>query len=711
MSDTIPPDTRVAGSTGHIADHNNLADMMTLVTQYNVMNTAYGSADPTGTTDSYAALQAALTAARVAGGGTVVVPPGVYLTSGMLQIGSNTTLLGVPGATTIRAKSGSWASVAQPGVLNGLGVIITYNDAAASNICLEGIIFDGNEAGITAIPSWASAICCGSIHVNFVTGLTIRDCQSINSLGYSVYLQSCTQFGVFNNTVLSGQVNTWGLAGTPSQQDGIHIDSCTYGKIDGNYVDTGTYTTDVGDDAIAFQSYAVIHDITVSNNVIRAGEAGIDLALTSANIYNIVISGNTVWSSQSWGIVSQPFAGSGNWSYNITISGNTLMNTGLSNGAAGGIALLDYSTIATPAKAWQNVVIKGNTIYNGTATASASLIYCGYGDHLTIADNIITNSTGSLGIQVGGNVGANSGIVTDFTISGNVVDMSASTNVSDIEAICIIDSQNGSVTGNTCIGPGAAAFFTAAVDLASYNVAITGVNVTGNRCHNWNSSGGGYVVGEYNNGALPDYNNFAGNLLHGCGSTPYGILGTHTSCQMNPIDLAVIQSTEAFIYQGSTYTTSSGTGTGLQKLFNESTNGTLTLPVGVYFFECEFSLTAMSSTSGTFSFGVGGSATLSSIKYTSTAQKSAAVGTLATWPSLVGTSAAATALVAASTTTTGAALIRGAISVSVAGTIIPEFAVSQAANVVVGALSYFRVWPAGPVGSPGWVNGYFGTWS
>jgi hypothetical protein len=60
-----------------------------------------------GQTDDTAAIQAALTAAKEAGGGTVFVPEGTYIiTAGpkRLDIGSNTTLAGVGPTSVIKVR-------------------------------------------------------------------------------------------------------------------------------------------------------------------------------------------------------------------------------------------------------------------------------------------------------------------------------------------------------------------------------------------------------------------------------------------------------------------------------------------------------------------------------------------------------------------------------------------------------------------------------
>jgi hypothetical protein len=154
--------------------------------------------------------------------------------------------------------------------------------------------------------------------------------------------------------------------------------------------------------------------------------------------------------------------------------------------------------------------------------------------------------------------------------------------------------------------------------------------------------------------------------------------------------------TEQFVALTAAYTLTSQTT--LQKLFNATANGTLTVPAATsYFFQCSFDLTAMSGTTGTFSFGFGGTATLTSVRYVSMAQKADAVNTAppVTPQMVTGTQAAAVVLVATSTTTTGGAFIEGIIRINAAGTLIPEVAISVATTAIVSTGSWFRIWPVG----------------
>jgi len=147
-----------------------------------------------------------------------------------------------------------------------------------------------------------------------------------------------------------------------------------------------------------------------------------------------------------------------------------------------------------------------------------------------------------------------------------------------------------------------------------------------------------------------------------------------------------VLSTAQWAVLSSAYTLTSQTAA--QKLFNSSTNGAVTLPVGTYEFECEFSLTAMSATSGSFGFALGGAATFTQ-EWTAIADKSALA--VAASPQMTFNTAANTTLATASIATTGVARVRGIIRVTVAGTVIPQVSLGVAAAAIVGVNSFFRI--------------------
>ena len=132
----------------------------------------------------------------------------------------------------------------------------------------------------------------------------------------------------------------------------------------------------------------------------------------------------------------------------------------------------------------------------------------------------------------------------------------------------------------------------------------------------------------------------------------------------------------------------------VQKLFNWTANGALTLPTGVYVFECMAQIASMSATSGNgrFDLSGGGTATLGRIMQSSTGRDVATVGSLPT--------AQSGAMVAANVFTTNTVLagvavamevsVTGSFDVTVTGTIIPSILLTTAVAAIVQAGSRFR---------------------
>lgn len=134
-------------------------------------------------------------------------------------------------------------------------------------------------------------------------------------------------------------------------------------------------------------------------------------------------------------------------------------------------------------------------------------------------------------------------------------------------------------------------------------------------------------------------------------------------------------------------------------------NGALTVPASTsYQFECYMSLSSLSTTSGSFGFAFGGTATITSQAWLAEGFKQPISTALSM--SGVFSTAANTTIVLNSTIASGWAYIRGIVRINTAGTLIPEISQTQAAAAVVGANSYcgFR-----PVGSNTVVN--VGNWN
>ena len=128
--------------------------------------------------------------------------------------------------------------------------------------------------------------------------------------------------------------------------------------------------------------------------------------------------------------------------------------------------------------------------------------------------------------------------------------------------------------------------------------------------------------------------------------------------------------------------------TAAQALFDVTGSGQVTLVAGTYEFECVFSLSSMSGSSGSFGFALGGGATLT--QYWWALANKATLATAATGQVTYNT-AANTTLVTANTNTAAFARIHGVVIVTVGGTLIPQVSLGAAAAAVVGIGSFFKI--------------------
>lgn len=155
----------------------------------------YG-ADPTGTNDSTAAIQAALDA--VTDGGEVIFPPGTYLVSGngsLLQPKSNTALVGTRTASVIRINSAS-------GDASIFGV-----STSVSELVFEGLTLDGNSGVITSYDTFG-------LQFPYAGSITVNNCT-------------------FQNFKRDGM-----LLGLSTRVDHLTVDSCNFSNIGYNGVRT-----------------------------------------------------------------------------------------------------------------------------------------------------------------------------------------------------------------------------------------------------------------------------------------------------------------------------------------------------------------------------------------------------------------------------------------------------------------------------------------
>lgn len=146
------------------------------------------------------------------------------------------------------------------------------------------------------------------------------------------------------------------------------------------------------------------------------------------------------------------------------------------------------------------------------------------------------------------------------------------------------------------------------------------------------------------------------------------------------------------IRQDATYTLTSSTA--VQKLFNASANGRVSLNIGTYRFQCQYYLTGMSGTSGNSSFSLATSgAVIGAIQQIAFGHDAAAATTAATSGSGIVTGAFPASQHTAGTGVTQSSFITGTFEVTTAGFIIPSIQLVTAAAAVVNIGSYFECWP------------------
>ena len=154
-----------------------------------------------------------------------------------------------------------------------------------------------------------------------------------------------------------------------------------------------------------------------------------------------------------------------------------------------------------------------------------------------------------------------------------------------------------------------------------------------------------------------------------------------------------INRAEQFIITRNAYTIPTA-GPGLRAMFNSPTNGAVTVASSTtYCFEVIGSLSSLSASSGTFSFGFLGTASTPSIRYMAVADKGVVTPVAALLTNV--SSTASTALVAANLITTAQFTINGEVVVDTGGTLIPAIGNSVEALPIVGIGSMFKIYPIG----------------
>lgn len=218
MAYQIPSDTHISGDSGHVTDHNNIADTLTVLnnckTDWLNVITGYG-ADPSGSADSTSAFSNAL--ANAPAGGVVYVPAGLYKISAQLTVPVGVWMIG----------EGSYRAVSASSQLNAVtmttGSLIAF---AAGTPC----------GGVANLHLNGSGLPAGS-----VDGIDcIGGCKQGSIIG--VNINAFTNHGI-NITASGGNPDGWYMREISSHNnagDGIHWDYSVDGQIDTFHLDHNT---------------------------------------------------------------------------------------------------------------------------------------------------------------------------------------------------------------------------------------------------------------------------------------------------------------------------------------------------------------------------------------------------------------------------------------------------------------------------------------
>ena len=368
------------------------------------------------------AIQAAIDAAFLAGGGTVIIPVGTYFVSTSLLMKSNVWLRG-QGAGSILKLANSTAYSNSSNV-----IFVTPSSASISGWRISDLAIDGNRSNQSL----------GSTQDNAYNGICVRGSQdgnnytvsnfsienvTANNCGYhgiaiyggcsnfriangyhtgngfrGIHIHGGDTYGVTDYEVTNNRVTANGVDSTTGLQTGllsglfVAFLNDTRGAVVGNTVwtepgvgleVTGYSGSDtVASEHVSFTSNTVydcgtgfkiggeIKNVTLTGNTVKninttskgAGANGVGIHLSSAGTLGgdgITLTGNVVTACTSWGIFSDPAS---NLWRNCTLTGNVVSGCGTNTGSStGGVRLASFSAST----------FTGNTIFQNNSGAGA----------------------------------------------------------------------------------------------------------------------------------------------------------------------------------------------------------------------------------------------------------------------------------------------------------------------------------------------------
>ena len=270
-------------------------------------------ADSSGTADDTQAIQAAINAAAVAGGGIVYLPAGRYLVDGHLVLKSNVKLEGAGSGTIIKAGPGFFTTTGPDG---GFPLITT---AGARNVTISDLTADQSGNTLNANAYQPARLSAYLIDVRDSVNVVVVGVHTVNPFTYSIAVVGSSDFCVSRCRT---QVATSGLY---DELDGIHVLDSHDGQVIGNNVDQ-RIGTDGDDGLVAHTVNAPLYDVLYADNTVRGGDGGdgMQLAVGRFPIFDVTVRDNDFWGSP-YGIRTGHWGtGAAGALWDISITGNDI---------------------------------------------------------------------------------------------------------------------------------------------------------------------------------------------------------------------------------------------------------------------------------------------------------------------------------------------------------------------------------------------------
>jgi polygalacturonase len=304
---------------------------------------AYGAVGD-GKTLNTAAIQAAIDTCAAAGGGTVVVPPGVYLTGPLFlkshmvfEVMAGSTLLGSPDFKDYPTIAGRWEGLDRTvyaslltgmdlenvtihgrGTLDGSGAV--WWDAFRKTMALRrqmNLLAREPENPPGSPLAWPRA---RMINLYRSKNISIRDLSIVNSPSWNIHPVDCENVLIDGVSIVNPQMSP--------NTDGIDPESCRNVRIANCYISTGDDCIVIksGYKYIADHPFGVCESIVVTNCMFGFGHAGVGIGSeTAGGVRNVAVS-NCVCDGTVRGLYIKSARGRGNVIEDIRADNWTMRN-------------------------------------------------------------------------------------------------------------------------------------------------------------------------------------------------------------------------------------------------------------------------------------------------------------------------------------------------------------------------------------------------